>query len=227
MAPRHGSQRRSTPTRASSRPRLARSAAILPSSFYARPALEVAPELLGKILCHRRRGGSGGLVTSGRIVEVEAYLGSDDPASHGYRGMTPRNRVMFGPPGRAYVYFTYGNHFCMNVVTGVDGTASAVLIRALEPLTGIPAMRRRRARALLVDLASGPGKLTQALGIGRPCNGLDLTREPLWIRDDGAPAPAFIWTPRIGIREGADRLYRFVVPDSPCISRRPRRRLVT
>ncbi len=166
-------------------------------------------------------------MTSGRIVEVEAYLGSDDPASHGYRGMTPRNRVMFGPPGRAYVYFTYGNHFCMNVVTGVDGAASAVLIRALEPLTGIPAMRRRRARVLLEDLASGPGKLTQALGIGRPCNGLDLTLEPLWIREDGAPVPAFIQTPRIGIREGADRLYRFVVPDSACISRRPRRRLVT
>jgi len=187
---------------------------ILPESFYARDALEVAPDLLGKVLCHRRRG----VLTSGRIVEVEAYLGADDPASHACRGETPRNRAMFGPPGRAYVYFTYGNHFCMNVVTGVEGVASAVLLRALEPIDGIRAMTRRRGRKRLLDLATGPGKLTQAMGIDRGAYGLLLTREPLWIEDRGDGGGEWRRTPRIGIREAVDRRYRFILDASPFVS---------
>jgi DNA-3-methyladenine glycosylase len=191
---------------------------VLPRSFYARPALEVAPDLLGTILCRRK----GRAVTSGRIVEVEAYLGEADPASHAYRGLTNRNRAMFGPPGHAYVYFTYGSHHCMNVVTGSEGVAMAVLIRALEPVDGIPIMKRRRRRERVVDLASGPGKLTQALSIGAEDYGSDLTREPLWICQDGA-RPEVVRTLRIGISRGADLPYRFAVPGSPCLSRRIRR----
>jgi DNA-3-methyladenine glycosylase len=191
-------------------------ARALPRSFYARPALEVAPELLGKVLCHRRHGA----LTTGRIVEVEAYLGASDPASHAWRGPTDRNRAMFGPPGRVYVYFTYGNHFCMNVVTDFEGVASAVLIRALQPLEGIDVMQRRRGRDRIVDLASGPGKLAQALAIDRAAYGVDLTAGPLWIEDDGHPGVSWVRTPRIGVSAAADLPYRFVVADSPFVSRR-------
>ena len=187
----------------------------LSRDFYARPALQVAPDLLGMRLCHRR----GRSITSGRIVEVEAYLGTDDPASHAWRGPTDRNRVMFGPPGHAYVYFTYGSHYCMNVVTDQDGVASAVLIRALEPVDGVPLMRRRRGRHRIEDLASGPGKLAQAMGIGPEEYGLDLTREPLWLERDERPARVVV-TPRIGITAAVERPYRFVVADSRFASRR-------
>lgn len=176
----------------------------------------VAPDLLGKVLCHRRAG----VLTSGRIVEVEAYLGESDPASHAYRGPTDRNRAMFGPAGRAYIYFTYGNHFCMNVVTDSEGVASAVLIRALEPLEGIEVMKRRRKGRPVTDLTSGPGKLTAALGIDRRAYGHDLTREPLWIRDDSEAPARWIRTPRIGIRRAADLPYRFAVTGSRFTSRR-------
>ncbi|HKY32461.1 MAG TPA: DNA-3-methyladenine glycosylase [Candidatus Polarisedimenticolia bacterium] len=188
---------------------------LLPGDFYLRSALEVAPDLLGKLLCRRRRG----VVTAGRIVEVEAYLGADDPASHAHRGPTPRNRAMFGPGGRAYVYFTYGNHYCMNVVTGPRGVGSGVLLRALEPTEGIETMRRRRGTPALEHLASGPGRLAQALAIDAACCGHDLGADPLWLEDDGAAPPACLATPRIGIRKAADRLYRFIVPDSRFVSR--------
>lgn len=188
---------------------------MLSKSFYGQSPLVVAPELLGKVLCRARRG----VITSGRIVEVEAYLGADDPASHAYRGMTPRNRAMFGPPGHAYVYFTFGVHFCMNVVTGDDGAASAVLIRALEPLEGIPVMRRRRGREAVEDLTSGPGKLCQALGIDRALYGHYLSDKPLWIYDDGYTPPHHARTPRIGISVATDLPYRYLVPDSACVSR--------
>jgi len=189
----------------------------LPRDFYARSALEVAPRLLGKVLCHRRRG----TVTSGRIVEVEAYMGADDPASHAHRGMTPRNRAMFGPPGHAYVYFTYGSHWCMNVVTDRQGVGSGVLLRALEPLEGIALMRRRRGRVEVRELASGPGKLAEAMGIDRGSYGLDLTQEPLWIQEDAETGAAAAWisTPRIGIRLAAERPYRFLVAGSAFVSR--------
>jgi DNA-3-methyladenine glycosylase len=184
--------------------------------FFARSALIVARGLLGKVLSHRKNG----VLTTGRIVEVEAYLGSEDPASHAFRGKTLRNEVMFGPAGHAYVYFTYGNHFCMNVVTGKTGEASAVLIRALEPLDGISAMKRRRGRNKIEELASGPGKLTRALGIDRRQNGADLTKGSLRVVDDGTWENDCVTTPRIGITRGMDLLYRFV--RSPIDRSRPR-----
>lgn len=125
---------------------------------------------------------------------------------------------MFGPPGHAYVYFTYGNHYCMNVVTGPDGTAMAVLIRALEPLDGILIMKRRRGMSRLTDLSSGPGKLAQALSIDSRDYGRNLTREPLWICEDGTSPPAWTRTPRIGVSGGEDLPYRFVVTGSPYLS---------
>ncbi|MFH1261968.1 MAG: DNA-3-methyladenine glycosylase [Pseudomonadota bacterium] len=192
----------------------------LPKRFYARSALKVAPELLGKILCRERNG----VVTAGRIVEVEAYLGSEDPASHAYRGKTPRNEVMFGPPGHAYVYFTYGTHFCVNVVTGREGEASAVLIRALEPIEGIGVMQRRRNRTKLEELASGPGKLTQALSIGRRLNGNALGQKPLWICDGRNHEPVeFETTARIGITRGVEWPYRFAVAGSRFVTSRSAR----
>ena len=188
----------------------------LPKQFYSRSALKVAPDLLGKILCHRTQG----KFLSGRIVEVEAYLGEQDPASHAFRGKTPRNTVMFGPPGFAYVYFTYGNHFCMNAVTGRDGKAGAVLIRALEPVKGIDTMKRRRKKCKVSDLTSGPGKLTQALGIGKKCNQADLASKTLWIAQDTVKR-TLRWerTPRIGISVAKRKRYRFVVKGSLCVSK--------
>src|SRR5271154_1141034 len=151
------------------------SSAALPRDFYARPAIEVARDCLGKILVH----GS----TAGRIVEVEAYLGVGDRAAHSWRGPTARTRFIFGPPGYAYVYFIYGMYECLNFVCEPEGQAGCVLIRALEPLAGIPTMRRRRPRAHRVeDLASGPGKLTLAMGITRKLNGADLVAGPLQVR---------------------------------------------
>jgi DNA-3-methyladenine glycosylase len=191
---------------------------ILPRSFYERPTAEVARDLLGKLIVF------GGL--SGRIVEVEAYLGREDLASHAARGITPRSRVMFGPPGHAYVYFIYGMYDCLNFVTEPDGTPGAVLIRALHPVSGISAMRKRRpAAATLEDLARGPGKLTLALGITRALNGADVTRGPLVVKDDGYNAQhAIACGPRIGIRHCADWPLRFYYEGHPCVSgRRPRR----
>ncbi|HET9482151.1 MAG TPA: DNA-3-methyladenine glycosylase [Candidatus Polarisedimenticolia bacterium] len=188
---------------------------VLPRSFYARPALAVAADLLGRILTHRHRG----VPAAGRIVEVEAYLGAEDPASHAYRGRTNRNSVMFGPPGHAYVYFTYGNHYCLNVVTGRDGVAEAVLIRAVEPLGGIAAMRRRRKRTLMRELASGPGRLTQALGIGPARNGADLTRPPLCILEGGSAPEAIVRAPRIGISAATELPFRFLIAGSTFVSR--------
>jgi DNA-3-methyladenine glycosylase len=179
--------------------------APLPRSFYARPTIEVARDLLGKVLVHG--------ATSGIIIETEAYLGSQDEASHAFRGPTPRNRVMFGPAGFAYVYFIYGMYECVNVVTETDGVAGAVLIRAVEPLQGIETMQRRRPRAKRIeDLASGPGKLTLALDITRRHNGADLTRGPITIHArQNAPVFEIETTPRIGIRRCADWPMRFLL----------------
>ncbi len=164
----------------------------LPRSYYLHPTLHIARDLLGKILV--RRWGAG--TVSGMIVETEAYLGSKDPASHAYRGMTGRNEVMFGIGGHLYVYFTYGMHYCCNVVTGETGLAHAVLLRALEPLDGFRFMARNRNIALpaktndqlpastLLQLCSGPGKLCQALAITRNDNGTDLCGSVIWIAED-------------------------------------------
>ncbi len=176
--------------------------------------VEAAPLLLNMVLAHGGR--------SGRIVEVEAYRGADDPASHAYRGWTPRTAVMFGPPGHLYVYFTYGMHWCANVVCGPEGTAGAVLIRALHPLSGLEAMRAARPRARRDrDLCNGPAKLCQALGIAGWANGADLVTgaQGLSLVGDGTGPPARpAVRPRVGITAGQELPWRFSVPGDPHVS---------
>jgi DNA-3-methyladenine glycosylase len=181
----------------------------LPRRFFAADSRDLAPLLLNKLLVRGRR--------VGRIVEVEAYAGAADPASHAFRGLTARNATMFGPPGHLYVYFTYGMHFCANVVCGPDGEASAVLLRGLTPLAGLDEMRAARGPAARrdADLGSGPGKLCQALGLDRNFDGADLVTGDLGVVlvDDGTPPPA---TPgvsgRVGLSVAAEVPWRFYVP---------------
>jgi len=186
---------------------------ILAAGFYARPTLDVARELLGKVLVHKTADG----ITSGMIVEAEAYIGEDDPACHAAAGRTTRNAPLYGPPGLAYVYLNYGLHDMVNAVTEADGHPAAVLIRALEPLEGLPLMRRRRAqapwrkgKATVPDheLCRGPGNLTRAMGITLADNLRPLTLGALTIQDQGRPIPLVVWDGRIGIRVGADRPWR-------------------
>ncbi|HEY3283864.1 MAG TPA: DNA-3-methyladenine glycosylase [Armatimonadota bacterium] len=186
----------------------------LPPAFYLRPTLAVATDLLGKVLLHETESG----LLAGRIVETEAYL-SDDPACHAFRGCTRRNATMFGPHGRAYVYKVH-MQACFNAVTGPEGLGEAVLVRALEPLEGLEEMLRRRGVESPLQAASGPGKLTQALGIALSDNGLDLTASALRIEDWGFPVPPYGRSPRIGISQAVDELYRFYERDSPFLSRR-------
>ena len=176
----------------------------------------LARALLGKVLVHAEPRG----VTAGRIVEVEAYGGESDPASHARPGRTQRNAVMFGPGGHAYVYFTYGMHHCLNVVAGPTGTARAVLIRALEPLAGLDLMRRRRRVRDVVRLARGPGCVAQALGLDRRNDGVDLTGSELWIAPGGRPVPRFrvARSPRIGIRLARSRPWRLYRAGDPFVS---------
>ena len=185
---------------------------ILRREFYLRPTLEVARGLLGKVLVHG--------TTAGIIVETEAYLGGDDLASHSARGITDRTRVIFGPPGHAYVYLVYGMYECLNLVAEPAGQPGCVLIRAVEPVAGLDLMYRRRPAARRPeDLASGPGKLTLALGITRAQNGIDVTRGDLVVR---APAELRRWevavTPRIGIRQCADWPLRFLIRGNRFVS---------
>ncbi|MDE0494364.1 MAG: DNA-3-methyladenine glycosylase [Acidimicrobiaceae bacterium] len=189
----------------------------LDRAFYARGALEVAPDLLNKVLV----APDG---RAGRIVEVEAYRGADDPGSHGFRGPTRRNATMFGPPGHLYVYFTYGMHWCANVVAETDGVAAAVLLRALTPLDGLDAMYAARGPAARRDrdLCSGPAKLTQALGIDGALDGANLVTadRDVTIVDDGRPPPQEpVVTTRIGLTSGSDLPWRFHVPEVPDVSR--------
>jgi DNA-3-methyladenine glycosylase len=183
------------------------------------PTPEVARRLLGWILLHETDEG----LLAGRIVETEAYLAVDDPASHSHRGPTPRNASMFGEPGHAYVYLSYGMHRCFNVVTARSGVGEAVLVRALEPLVGIELMRARRGVARDRDLASGPGKLCQALGIGLEHDGADLRRSRLRLAvppEGTAPAIEVAIGPRVGITQAAELALRFVVRGSEWASRR-------
>jgi DNA-3-methyladenine glycosylase len=174
----------------------------------------VAPELLGHVLVRRLPNGAR---LAARLVEVEAYE-PDDPGSHAFRGMTPRNEVMFGPPGHLYVYFTYGMHFCMNAVTRPKQEGSAVLLRAGEPLEGIDAMRERRGRDRAVDLCSGPGRFTQALGIARPENGADLVRgDAVWIERGTRSGPIGVGI-RVGVHD-TTRSWRFWLEGDPFVSR--------
>ncbi len=184
----------------------------LPQRFFARSALEVARDLIGGTFLF---GGVGG-----RIVETEAYR-QDDPCCHGYRGKTDRTAVLFGPPGHLYVYFTYGMHFCANVVCEEEGVAAGVLLRALEPEFGVEGMVERRGVLEPRLLASGPARLAQALGIGRAQNGLPVWLPPLAIlpRPDGAPPPDVVTTARIGVRGGDQKPWRFVDAGSRHLSR--------
>jgi DNA-3-methyladenine glycosylase len=189
----------------------------LSRSFFARPSPEVAPDLIGRVLLRTLASGERLAV---RIVETEAYQ-EDDPASHSYRGPTARTDVMFGRPGRLYVYFTYGMHFCMNVVTGRDGEGSAVLLRAAEPLVGLEEMRARRRGAEPRLLCSGPGRLCQALGVDRTDNGADLVRGPGLRLLQGSPVGEgrIQVTTRVGIRHAVERPWRFLARDDPFVSR--------
>ena len=199
---------------------------LLPRRFFARDPRRVARELLGKLLIRRK----GRKRLAGRIVEVEAYLGRGEPAAHAAAGMTARNRVLFGPPGHAYVYFIYGNHFCLNVSCQPAGEAGCVLIRALEPLSGLEEMARARLRrdahlygrgVAKHELTTGPGRLCQALGITRTRdNGKDLTRpgSGLWIAGDGFRPRRVRRTPRIGIAKAGDRPLRYTIAGNDFVS---------
>jgi DNA-3-methyladenine glycosylase len=186
---------------------------ILPRRFYERPTVEVARELLGKVLRHGE--------TAGIIVETEAYLGGDDLASHSAAGITNRTRVIFGPGGHAYVYLSYGMHECMNIVAESDGRPGCVLIRALEPIEGLDVMRARRVKARTArDLASGPGKLTQALAITRRHSGADMTKGDLVVVSRAAVGRFEITvTPRIGITKCADLPLRFFMAGNRFVSK--------
>jgi DNA-3-methyladenine glycosylase len=190
---------------------------ILTSSFYARDTVRVAPDLLGKDLV--RTMGRRRMV--GRIVEVEAYRGTDDPASHAFRGLTPRNAPMYGEPGHAYIYFTYGNHYCLNITTQKVGEPGAVLLRAIQPVAGLGLMKRFRPGVPDMELTSGPGKLTKALCIDKSLNGQDMTvAGPLCVTEPSRPTGYEIWrSTRVGIRVGLDRLWRFYLSGNPYVSR--------
>ena len=190
----------------------------LPRAFYRRPTLDVARDLLGKVLVHTTTAG----VVTGVIVEVEAYIGEDDPACHAAPGLTRRNLPLYGPPGHAYVYLNYGMHYLLNAVTEPVGYPAAVLIRALQPRTGRPLMRRRR-KAPAVDalLCRGPGNVTRALGVTLRHNRTDLCGDRLYIEDPGRAVGAIGWSPRIGIRVGTDRRWRAYLRDSDAVSASP------
>jgi DNA-3-methyladenine glycosylase len=201
---------------------------VLPRGFYDRPTLEVARDLLGKVLVHRTADG----LTAGAIVETEAYIGESDPACHAASGPTPRNEPLYGEPGRAYVYFTYGMHYMVNAVTERRGYPAAVLIRALEALEGVDVMRTRRGSRRggpeipAHDLCRGPGNLTRAMGIALGENLADLTQARgaphagLWIEDRGLVVTDARRTIRIGIRLGTEHAWRCYVPGNPSVSGR-------
>ena len=191
---------------------------VLPRGFYTRGTLTVAKELLGK---HLARYVTGSKLV-GEIVEVEAYRGGNDPASHAYRGVTARNRLMFGEGGFAYVYFTYGKHYCFNVTTEKEGVPGAVLIRALEPVGGIEMMQKNRGIKRVRDLTNGPGKLTEAMGITKEQNGVDLTEGgelficKTRVKEDFEVVSAR----RVGIRVGVEKPWRFYIKNNKFVSRK-------
>ncbi len=187
----------------------------LQEEYFARDTGVVAKDLLGKVLVRTMAGGQ----MRGRIVETEAYFGQDDPASHAARGRTPRNAVMFGLPGRAYVYFNYGIHYLFNIVTETASTAGAVLVRAVEPIAGVDQMKKNRPGVELVGLTSGPAKMTQALGITIAENGRRLDTAELGVVEDPGADFKIISAARIGISSGEDLPYRYFISGNSFISR--------
>jgi len=195
---------------------MALTASRLPRRFFARDPVVLARDLLGRILLYKTPDG----LLAGRIVETEAYRGEADPASHAFRGRTARNAVMFGPAGHAYVYFTYGMHYCLNVTAERSGTAGAVLFRALEPLTGVEIMRARGDHGPEIRMLSGPGKIGRAFGLTLEDNGRDFTRGPLGLAA-GSPVPdrELAVSRRVGISRGVELPYRFAVIGSRSVSK--------
>jgi len=194
---------------------------IITREFYRRNTIDVAKDLLGKILVRVING----KILSGIIVESEAYRSIDDPASHSYRGKTERNSVMFGEVGHAYVYFTYGNHYCLNIVAKENAVpAGAVLIRAIEPMKGIKQMQKFRRISDLSNLTNGPGKLTKALNVTKKQNGTDVTKNgELYILNGmDVDSSSIMATSRIGIRVALDKRWRFLIADNKFVSRRAR-----
>ena len=190
--------------------------APFPGELLTLPVLEAARELLGRLLVTDGPEGPAAV----RLVEVEAYAGGDDPASHSYRGRTARNAVMFGPPGHLYAYFTYGMHWCVNVVCAPEGTPHAVLLRAGQPVLGADLMAKRRRTTRERDLARGPARLAQALGLDGTASGADLLDGGPIRLTAGWPVPddAVAWTPRVGITRAADRPWRALDATSPWVS---------
>ncbi len=191
----------------------------LPRSFYDRPTLEVGEELLGKFIVYT--GGLG--LVSARIVEVEAYIGEDDPACHAAPGPTKRNQPLYGRPGMAYIYFIYGMYYCLNVVTERKGFPAAILMRAAEPEDGLAIIRKNGRDSQPGRLLSGPGKLCRGFGLTLAQNGVDLIGSVLYLEDRGVAPGKIERSPRIGIRKGLDRNWRFYDAESPAVSGRPAR----
>lgn len=192
----------------------------LPKEFFTGNTLAVAHDLIGKIICRK----FGNKILKGMIVETEAYPGKNDPASHTFIGRTNRNAVMFEEGGLAYVYFTYGNHYCFNVVTGVKDKGCGVLIRGVEPLEGIDVMMKNRNTVDIYNLTNGPGKFAQAFAIGRDINGKDLRSDEIYITEPAVKnKPRIIKSKRIGIKKNTEKLYRFYMKENPFVSgvRRP------
>lgn len=187
----------------------------LPRVFYNRPTIEVARDLLGKHIVYRSDEGN----LSARIVEVEAYIGENDPACHAAVGPTRRNQVMFGKPGVSYIYFIYGMYYCFNIVTERSGFPAAVLLRAAEASGGIEVMRSRSSKGNVRAILGGPGKFCRAFGLTTEHSGTDLTGNRLYLEDRNEQVKNIVASRRIGIRKGADHLWRFCDADSPALSR--------
>jgi len=187
----------------------------LTRAFYNRPTLEVAPDLLGKYLVYNSPRGK----LSAKIVEVEAYIGQDDPACHAARGLTKRNAVMFGPPGVAYIYFVYGMYYCLNFVTEPEGIPAAVLLRAAEPAEGEDIMRQLSPGKNGCDLLNGPGKLCRSFGLTRDQNGLDLIDDYMYLEDRAVVIAEIGQSSRVGVKVGKDRRWRFYDRISKAISK--------
>ncbi|UCG63259.1 MAG: DNA-3-methyladenine glycosylase [Candidatus Zixiibacteriota bacterium] len=187
----------------------------LPRSFYNRPTLKVAADLIGKYIVFESPAGT----MSARIVEVEAYIGQGDPACHAARGKTKRNAVMFGKPGFTYVYFIYGMYYCLNFVTEREGFPAAVLLRAAEPVEGIDLMKKHSPRQKEHRLLAGPGKFCKTFGLTRTHNGLDLTGHTIYLEDRQGEPGNVVTTPRIGINHGAELKWRFLDADSSAVSK--------